>query len=86
MNDDKYKRNKDDDADDEGVYFQCLLTNLLPFSFVGFAIGVWNLPALIWLLFCLSTFVPRSRNNHDFYRVTFPDYPQSRKRFIPFIY
>jgi len=52
----------------------------------GFAIGVWNLAALVWLLFCCSTFFPRARNNHDFYLHNFPDYPKNRKRLIPFIY
>jgi len=55
-------------------------------EWTGYLIGVWNWAALVWLLFCLSTFVPRARQNHAFYRHTFPDYPKQRKALIPFVY
>mgnify|MGYP001807588480 CR=1 FL=1 len=54
-------------------------------EWAGFAVGTWSWPALSWLLFCTSTFVPRALTHLRWYRDTFPEYPRSRKALIPFV-
>jgi hypothetical protein len=52
----------------------------------GWALASWSWAALLWWLFALSTFVPRARQTHAWYRATFPDYPSQRKALIPFVW
>ena len=55
-------------------------------QWAGWALACWSYAALLWWLFALSTFVPRARATHVWYRTTFPDYPKQRKALIPFIW
>ncbi|GFR44382.1 hypothetical protein Agub_g5601, partial [Astrephomene gubernaculifera] len=52
----------------------------------GYALAVWSWSALGWLLFCTSTFLPRSLGNHRWYQTHFgSEYPPNRKALIPFV-
>ncbi|XP_065176546.1 uncharacterized protein LOC135806304 [Sycon ciliatum] len=55
-------------------------------EWLGWAIATWSLAGLVWLLFCLATFVPRAMHNHTWYKTTFSNYPTQRKALIPFVY
>ena len=52
----------------------------------GWALASGSWAGLLWWLFALSTFVPRARATHAWYRATFPEYPSQRKALIPFIW
>nr|XP_054771942.1 uncharacterized protein LOC129279903 [Lytechinus pictus] len=52
----------------------------------GWALANWSAAGLVWWLFGCSTFIPRSRDNHRWYKKKFKDYPPNRKALIPFIY
>jgi len=54
-------------------------------EWLGFAIMVWNLPGLIFVLWTICNLVPRAISHHKWYYKQFPDYPTSRKAIIPFI-
>jgi len=54
-------------------------------EWLGFAIMVWNLPGLIFVLWTFFNLVPRAVSHHKWYHQKFPDYPKSRKAVIPFI-
>ncbi|MEN4449439.1 3-oxo-5-alpha-steroid 4-dehydrogenase [Mycobacterium sp. SM3041] len=49
----------------------------------GWAIMVWTLPGLIFLLFSIANLGPRAIATHKWYRRTFSDYPRNRKALIP---
>ena len=34
-------------------------------EWLGWTIATWSLAGLVWLLFCLATFVPRAGHNHE---------------------
>lgn len=51
----------------------------------GFALLLWNLPALTFLVWTMANLLPRAIANHRWYREQFPDYPQRRKAIFPFI-
>ena len=55
-------------------------------EWAGFAIMVWNLPALIFVLWTMFNLVPRAAAHHQWYKNKFSDYPNNRKNIIPFIY
>jgi protein-S-isoprenylcysteine O-methyltransferase Ste14 len=52
----------------------------------GWAIATWSPAGLVFLIWTAANLVPRARAQHRWYRANFPDYPQSRKALIPFIY
>ena len=52
----------------------------------GWSIMTWSLSGLVWFLFSISTFIPRSRQHHKWYHNNFDDYPKRRKALLPFIY
>ena len=54
-------------------------------EWTGFAIMVWNLPGLTFLLWTIFNLVPRAVSHHKWYHSEFSDYPKSRKAVIPFI-
>ncbi|GIL55292.1 hypothetical protein Vafri_10855 [Volvox africanus] len=55
-------------------------------EWAGYALAVWSWPALAWMLFGLSTFIPRSLTHQRWYREHFGnEYPAKRKALIPFI-
>jgi 3-oxo-5-alpha-steroid 4-dehydrogenase 1 len=51
----------------------------------GFALFVFSLPALSFLIWTIVNLTPRARVHHNWYNVTFNDYPRNRKALIPFI-
>ncbi|XP_070556793.1 3-oxo-5-alpha-steroid 4-dehydrogenase 1-like isoform X2 [Ptychodera flava] len=55
-------------------------------EWTGWALGTWSLAGCVWLLFGCSTFIPRSKHNHTWYKEHFEDYPNRRKALIPFVY
>ena len=55
-------------------------------QWLGWAVMTWSLAGLVWWLYTLSIFVPRSRHNHVWYKNQFMNYPARRKALIPFIY
>jgi len=55
-------------------------------EWVGFLLLSWTWGSLVWLLFCLSTFIPRAIYNKKWYLEKFPEYPKDRKLMIPFIF
>ena len=54
-------------------------------EWAGFAILLWNLPALSFLIWTLANLLPRALSNHKWYRETFPDYPPRRKAIFPYL-
>ena len=54
-------------------------------EWAGFAIMVWNLPALIFVLWTMFNLIPRATAHHQWYKNKFSDYP-NRKIIFPFIY
>ena len=55
-------------------------------EWIGFAILCGSLPALGFAIWTLCNLLPRAIANHNWYHVTFLDYPKERKIIIPFIY
>jgi len=51
----------------------------------GFALMTWSTPALSFAVWTLVNLVPRAIHHHRWYQSAFPDYPEKRKAFIPFI-
>ena len=54
-------------------------------EWTGFAIMVWNLPGLIFVLWTIFNLVPRAMAHHKWYKNKFKDYPKNRKAIIPFM-
>jgi protein-S-isoprenylcysteine O-methyltransferase Ste14 len=54
-------------------------------EWLGFAVLVWSLPALSFLIWTWVNLVPRAIDHHRWYRGKFADYPSDRKAVIPFI-
>ncbi len=52
----------------------------------GWAILTWSSAGLAFFLFTAANLVPRAHANLRWYRTRFSDYPEERKRIIPFIY
>jgi len=52
----------------------------------GWALATWSLAGLVWFLFGVATFFPRSWHNHKWYQQQFENYPSNRRAMIPFIY
>ena len=52
----------------------------------GFALLTFSVPALVFAVWTAANLVPRARTHHEWYRRTFPDYPEARKAIIPFIW
>jgi len=51
----------------------------------GFALLVWSLPALSFLIWTIVNLLPRALDHHKWYRQNFSDYPPKRKAIFPFI-
>ena len=49
----------------------------------GFALMVWNLPALSFAVWTAANLIPRAIHHHRWYKSTFSDYPAARKAIIP---
>jgi hypothetical protein len=52
----------------------------------GFALLTFSAPALVFAVWTAANLVPRARSHHEWYRRTFPDYPEGRKAIIPFVW
>jgi 3-oxo-5-alpha-steroid 4-dehydrogenase 1 len=55
-------------------------------EWTGWALATWSLPGLAFALFTVANLVPRAHSHWKWYLAKFPDYPQQRKRVIPFVY
>lgn len=55
-------------------------------EWIGFAIAARNLSALSFAIWTFCNLGPRANNHHNWYNEYFDDYPQQRKRLIPFIW
>lgn len=54
-------------------------------EWAGFALMVWSLPALSFLIWSFVNLVPRAIDHHKWYKKNFPDYPPERKAVIPMV-
>ena len=52
----------------------------------GFALLTFSLPGLVFAIWTAANLVPRARSHHEWYRRTFPDYPEDRRAIIPFVW
>lgn len=52
----------------------------------GWALATWSLAGLSFAVWTAANLIPRARANHHWYQDRFPDYPDSRKALIPFIW
>ena len=55
-------------------------------EWLGFAIILWNLSALSFVLWTAYNLIPRALNHHQWYKQYFSNYPTSRKAVFPFIF
>ena len=54
-------------------------------EWAGFAILLWNLPALAFLIWTIINLVPRALDHHRWYNKQFEAYPSKRKAIFPMI-
>jgi len=54
-------------------------------EWIGWAVMTWSLAGLTFALWTAANLVPRARAHHQWYRRTFPDYPERRKAIIPYL-
>ena len=54
-------------------------------EWIGFALIAWNLPATVFVLWCICNLTPRALNHHAWYHETFKNYPKKRRALIPFL-
>lgn len=52
----------------------------------GWALATWSLSGVVWWMFGLATFIPRSRHNLKWYRKHFDNFPTYRRGLIPGIF
>jgi hypothetical protein len=52
----------------------------------GWALATWSLAGASFFLFTFANLVPRAVAHHEWYRRTFPDYPDTRRAIIPFVW
>ena len=52
----------------------------------GWALLTWSLPGAAFALWTFANLAPRAVSHHKWYRETFPDYPASRRAFLPFLW
>jgi 3-oxo-5-alpha-steroid 4-dehydrogenase 1 len=55
-------------------------------EWIGWAVMTWSLGGLVFVIWTVANLVPRAKSHHEWYIKEFPDYPEDRKRIIPFIY
>ncbi len=54
-------------------------------QWIGFAIMTWSLPGLAFALWTMANLIPRAIQHHQWYKKTFPSYPEKRKAIIPYL-
>lgn len=52
----------------------------------GYAILLWNLPAVSFLIWTIANLLPRAISHHSWYKGHFADYPPKRKALIPYLF
>jgi steroid 5-alpha reductase family enzyme len=52
----------------------------------GYALLTWSLPALSFFIWTCANLVPRAIANRRWYRERFADYPEGRKRLVPWVW
>jgi steroid 5-alpha reductase family enzyme len=55
-------------------------------EWTGWAILTWSWAGLAFAVFTAANLVPRAHAHRLWYRRTFPEYPDGRRRIIPYIY
>lgn len=55
-------------------------------EWAGFALLVWGLPALSFLVWAVVNLIPRALDHHKWYKQHFEDYPKERKAILPFLF
>lgn len=55
-------------------------------EWLGYALLTWSLPGLVFFLWTCANLIPRAQAHHRWYREHFPDYPEERKVFLPFLW
>ncbi len=55
-------------------------------QWAGFAILTWNIASFSFFLWTFVNLFPRAIDHHRWYKKQFPDYPESRKAIIPFLF
>lgn len=55
-------------------------------EWAGFATAARNLPAFSFAVWTFCNLAPRANNHHAWYKETFTDYPEKRKRVLPFLW
>ena len=55
-------------------------------QWIGFALAACTPAAAVFAWFTFCNLVPRAHSHHQWYRERFEDYPEQRKRLIPFIW
>jgi protein-S-isoprenylcysteine O-methyltransferase Ste14 len=55
-------------------------------AWTGWAIAAQSTSAVAFTVFTAANLVPRAISNHRWYTETFPDYPEERRRIIPFLF
>lgn len=51
----------------------------------GFALMLWNLAGVSFLIWTVSNLLPRALHHHKWYKEKFADYPKERKAVFPFL-
>lgn len=54
-------------------------------EWTGFALLLWNFPAVGFLVWTVANLLPRALSNHKWYREKFENYPRQRKAIFPFV-
>lgn len=55
-------------------------------EWLGFAILSWSLPGWFFFLWTCFNLIPRVVAHHRWYKTHFPEYPEKRKAFLPFVW
>ena len=93
---DKEKDKETFECDNGGHYTvpECCLFKLIvnpnylgeAIQWFGWALATWSLSGLVWWMFGLATFIPRSRHNLKWYRKHFDNFPKYRRGLIPGVF
>lgn len=55
-------------------------------TWLGWAIATWSLAGVFFLAWTIANLGPRAWAHHNWYKKTFPEYPEKRKALIPHIF
>ena len=70
-----------------GLYERVSCPNYLGeiLEWAGWALACWNLGALAFFVWTVANLAPRALKTHNWYKETFPEYPDNRKALLPFV-